>query len=163
MSASSAPSADEKFLRLPDEKPIFVPPPSTFSFAAAVQRGSSLYLSGHGPNLKTKPPQFDYIGKVGTSVDLTTAVTAARLVGLNLLVTAREHLGSLDVVVAVIETRVMVNSASGFTDQSTVANGCTDLFVEVFGDAGKGARIAIGVSELPFDMSVEISSVLALE
>lgn len=163
LSADAALSADEKFWLLPDEKPVYAAPPPEFSFTAAARRGGHLYLSGHGPNLRTRPPQFDYTGKVGAAVDLLTAVKASRLVGLNLLVTAREAMGTLNAVKAVIETRVMVNSAVGFKGQSEVANGCTDLFVEIFGNAGKGARIAVGASELPFDMAIEIAALFAVK
>jgi len=88
---------------------------------------------------------------------------AARLVGLQLLAIMRSELGSLDAVERVVKLLGMVNCAPGFNDTPTVINGCSDLLVEVFGDAGRHARSAVGMAELPFDIAVEIELVAEID
>ena len=88
----------------------------------------------------------------------------AREVGLSLLATARAHLGSLDRVKRVVKVLGMVNSAEGFGEQPKVINGCSDLMVEVFGEAiGKHARSAVGMAALPAGIPVEIEMILEVE
>jgi enamine deaminase RidA (YjgF/YER057c/UK114 family) len=119
-----------------------------------------LYLSGQGPrdesgNMLT--------GKVGGEVSVDEAYKRARRVGLGLLAAAREALGSLDRVDFVVKLLGMVNAVPEFKDQPKVINGCSDLFVEVFGDAGKHARSAVGMGSLPNQISVEIEAILAIK
>jgi enamine deaminase RidA (YjgF/YER057c/UK114 family) len=126
--------------------------------AARVSRGM-LYVSGQGP----AGPDGMVTGKVGNSLTLAQGVAAARLVGLNLLAVMRAELGSLDRVTAIVKLLGMVNCAPGFNDTPAVINGCSDLLVEVFGDAGRHARSAVGMAELPFDIAVEIELVAEID
>lgn len=154
--------ADARFLSLEDEHPLKSEVPPQFSFVNARRSLDLIWLSGHGPTLKKQPPEFDYSGKIGSDLTVDQGYTAARLVGLNLLTTLRGEIGTLDHVSAILQVTTMVNSAPGFIGQSIVANGCTDLLVEVFEDQGKPTRIAFGVAELPFGMAVEASMVVAV-
>ncbi len=104
-----------------------------------------------------------YIGQVGAAIDLDGGIAAARLCGLNLLAWLREACaGDLDRVERCVRLGGFVNSAPGFFDQPRVINGCSDLMVEVFGDAGRHARTAVGTSALPFNVAVEIDAIFAL-
>src|ERR1700687_4995299 len=98
-----------------------------------------------------KPDGKFATGKVGTDVTLDEAYQHARLVGLELLAVMRQELGSLDKVVRVGRVFGMVNAAPNFTDHPKVINGCSDLFVQVFGDRGRHARCAVGMASLPFN------------
>jgi enamine deaminase RidA (YjgF/YER057c/UK114 family) len=126
------------------------------AYVPAVRTGNLLFLSGAGPigdgEIVT--------GKVGADIDLDRAVQAARLVGLQLLAAMRWELGSLDKVTRVVKLLGMVNCAPGFNQTPAVIDGCSKLFLDVFGDAGKHARSAVGQAELPFDISVEIEAVV---
>jgi enamine deaminase RidA (YjgF/YER057c/UK114 family) len=140
------------------EKNIILPAPAkpVGNYVEWVRVGDLLYLSGHGPSA-----QWIGKGKVGKEVTLEQGRQAAREVGLSLLATTREALGSLDKVKRVVKIFGMVNSAPGFGDQPKVIDGCSDLMTEVFGDvAGKGARSAVGMAELPFGIPVEIEMIL---
>jgi len=120
----------------------------------------TLYLSGQGP----RQPGGGYsTGLVGKDVDIARAYQDARTVGLGLLAVARRALGSLDRVDYVVKLLGMVNGAPGFGDQPKVINGCSDLLVEVFGDAGRHARSAVGMGSLPNNMTVEIEAILAVK
>src|SRR5207237_9127825 len=98
-------------------------------------------------------------GKVGRDLDVAEAAAAARLVGLGLLGSMRRELGSLDSVTRIVKVLGMVNCAPGFNRTPAVIDGCSDLLVDVFGDAGRHARSAVGMAELPFDIPVEIELV----
>jgi enamine deaminase RidA (YjgF/YER057c/UK114 family) len=151
-------SAETRLKELGIELP--EPPPPVANYVRAVQVGNLLYLSGHGPHRAGAPM---YAGKVPTDVSIETAYEAARSVGLNLLSSAREALGDLDRVKRVVKMLGMVNSAEGFGDQPRVINGCSDLLVDVFGDAGKHARSAVGMAALPMSIPVEIELILEVE
>jgi enamine deaminase RidA (YjgF/YER057c/UK114 family) len=128
------------------------------NYVPAVRVGNLLFLSGAGP------APNDPRGKVGKELTLDQGYQAARATGLNLLAATRAALGSLDKVKRIVKVLGMVNSAAGFTDQPKVINGFSDLMVEVFGDAiGKHARSAVGMSELPFNISVEIEMIVEVE
>jgi enamine deaminase RidA (YjgF/YER057c/UK114 family) len=95
---------------------------------------------------------------------LTAARDAARLVGLNILATVRQELGSLDAVRRVVKLLGMVNCGPGFIQMPAVIDGCSDLLVDVFGDvAGRHARSAVGMAELPANIPVEIELVLEVD
>jgi len=98
-------------------------------------------------------------GSVGDGVTLEAATAAARRCVIQALSVLRDSLGSLDRVEAIAKVDVFVASGPGFTDQSKVANGASDLLVEVFGDAGRHARAAVGVAELPLGAAVEVALV----
>ena len=93
-------------------------------------------------------------------MSLDAARAAARLVGLQLLAVLHAELGSLDEVVQVVKLLGMVNCAPGFNNTPGVIDGCSELFIEVFGEAGRAARSAVGMAELPFDLSVEIEAIV---
>ncbi|MFN6120176.1 MAG: RidA family protein [Actinomycetes bacterium] len=138
--------------------------PPAGMYAPAVTSGSLVYLSGCGP---ARPDGTYVTGKVGTeqggTVSIEDARAAARLTGLQLLARLRDEVGSLDRVVRVVKLLGMVNAAPGFHRMPTVVDGCSELFVEVFGEAGRAARSAVGVAELPFDICVEIEAVVEVD
>ena len=112
----------------------------------------SLHVGGHGP------VNGDQIvrGKVGSDLTLEQGREAARITGLSILATMQAELGSLDRVERLIKVFGMVNVAPGFNRTPAVIDGCSDLMVEVFGEAGRHTRSAVGLAELPFDIAVEI-------
>ena len=121
--------------------------------------GNMLYLAGQGP----KEPDGDWLrGRVGETVSVEEAYRHARLTGIRLLAVAKSALGSLDRVERVVKVLGFVNAPPGFKQHPAVINGCSDLFVEVFGDAGRHARSAIGVGSLPEDITVEIEAILEI-
>ena len=122
--------------------------------------GSLLFLSGQGPRDENGK---GLTGKVGAQVSVEEAYRRARLIGLQLLATTRQALGSLDRVEAVLKVLGMVNAVPEFTDQPKVINGCSDLFVEVLGEAGRHARSAVGMGSVPGQISVEIEAILAIK
>ena len=148
-------SVDDRLLELGIELPTASAPAG--NYAGAVRTGSLLYLSGAGP---ARADGGFVTGKVGRDLDVDAAVEAARLAGLQLLATMRAALGSLDRVRQVVKTFGMVNCAPGFNRTPQVIDGCSNLLVDVFGDRGRGARSAVGMAELPFDIAVEIELVV---
>src|SRR4051794_17826263 len=125
------------------------------NYVAAKRHGDTLYVSGHGPT--------DVTGKVGREVTLEQGYDAARATGLLLLAAIRAELGSLDEVRSIVKLLGMVNCAPGFNNTPAVINGCSDLLVEVFGEEiGRGARSAVGMAELPFDIPVEVELIAAV-
>ena len=131
--------------------------PPAGMYVGAVRTGSLVFVSGAGP---IRPDGTFVTGKVGRDVDLDAAKEAARLAGLQLLGVLRAELGSLDRVAWVVKTLGMVNCAPGFNRTPAVIDGCSELLIEVFGEAGRGARSAVGMAELPFDIAVEIELVV---
>jgi enamine deaminase RidA (YjgF/YER057c/UK114 family) len=121
--------------------------------------GNLLYLSGQGPRENGKV----LTGKVGADVSVDEAYRRARLVGLGLLAVTRQALGSLDRVDFVVKLLGMVNAVPDFGEQPKVINGCSDLLVEIFGEAGRHARSAVGMGSLPRGISVEIEAILAVK
>jgi enamine deaminase RidA (YjgF/YER057c/UK114 family) len=100
---------------------------------------------------------------VGVDLDLAAARDAARLVALNLVTTIRRELGSLDAVGRIVKVLGMVNCAPGFRQTPAVIDGCSDVLVEIFGeDVGRHARSAVGMSELPFNIAVEIEMIVEI-
>ena len=132
--------------------------PSVALFVPAVRAGDLLFLSGAGP---VRPDGGGLVrGKVGRDLDTYAAREAARLTGVQLLGVMRAELGSLDRVVRMVKLLGMVNCAAGFTDTPGVIDGCSQLLLDVFGEAGRSARSAVGMAELPFGMSVEVEAVV---
>lgn len=126
------------------------------NYVPAVRAGDLLLLSGTGP---VRADGSLLTGKVGDGgLDLDTAWEAARLTGLQVLAMVRAELGDLGRVVRVLRLFGMVNCRPGFTLMPAVVDGCSDLLVDVLGDAGRGARSAVGLAELPFDIAVEIEA-----
>jgi enamine deaminase RidA (YjgF/YER057c/UK114 family) len=129
------------------------------TYVPGLVHGGILYLSGQGP---LRDGGSFSSGTVGAGVTVAEAQQDARRTGLVLLAVARTVLGSLDRVERVLNVFGMVNAATGFTEHPKVINGCSDLFVEVFGDMGRGARAAVGMGSLPMNITVEISAMLAV-
>jgi enamine deaminase RidA (YjgF/YER057c/UK114 family) len=131
------------------------------NYVPAVTVGKLVYLSGKGP---IKKDGSLMVGKVGSELGVDKGYEAARLVGIQLLAALREHLGgSLDGVKRVVKLLGMVNCDPDFGDQPKVINGCSDLLVSVFGENGKHARSAVGMSSLPGQIPVEIEMIVELK
>jgi enamine deaminase RidA (YjgF/YER057c/UK114 family) len=129
------------------------PTPPVAVYVPAVRTGNLVFISGQGP---VADGAFTATGKVGRDVTLEEAKDAARLTCLNGLAALKAEVGDLAKVSRVVKLTVFVNSGPGFDQQPSVANGASELLQEVFGEAGRHARSAVGMAELPFDMSVEI-------
>lgn len=139
---------------------VLPPPPSPRgTYVPGVLHNDLLYLSGQGPILEDGSLAT---GIVGQDVTVDEAHQHARRTGLVLLSAARHLLGSLDRVGRVINVFGMVNGKPGFTDHPKVINGCSDLFVEVFGERGRHARAAVGMGSLPENITVEITATFAV-
>ncbi len=133
------------------------PPDPVASYVTFVRTGNLVYTSGHGPLLSDG---CFVTGKVGIDLDVDAGREAARLTGVGLLATLRHNLGSLDRVARIVKILGMVNCPAEFTDHPTVINGCSDLFTDVFGEAGRHARSAVGVGSLPMNIAVEIEAIV---
>ena len=127
------------------------------NYVGGVRTGNLLFMSGVGPR---RHDGSAITGKVGATLTVEQGYEAARVVGLNMLANIRAELGSLDKVKRVVKTLGMVNATPDFNETPKVINGFSDLFVEVFGDAGRGARSAVGMVTLPFQIAVEVEMVL---
>lgn len=140
---------------------IVLPPPPAPSANYLPWRigGGLLFLSGVGPR---RPDGSSITGVVGGDLGLREGYEAARLCGLNLLANMRAALGTLDRVDTVLKVLGMVRAVPDFGDQPEVINGCSDLFVEVFGESGRPARSAVGMGSLPRGIAVEIEAVVLI-
>jgi enamine deaminase RidA (YjgF/YER057c/UK114 family) len=134
-------------------------PPPIANFLTHVREGNMLYLSGQGPR---EADGRMHAGKVGGDVNIDQAYRHARLTGINLLAVMHHALGDLSRVKRVVKLLGMVNAVSHFEDHPSVINGCSDLFIEVFGDAGQHARSAVGFGSLPGNITVEIEAIVSL-
>jgi enamine deaminase RidA (YjgF/YER057c/UK114 family) len=122
--------------------------------------GELVFVSGHGPY---RDGEFAYVGKLGRDLDVATGQESAQLVMLNLLASLKAEIGELDRVRRVVKLLVLVNSDPEFAEQHLVANGASDLLVEVFGEEiGRHARSAVGMAALPFGISVEIEGIFRI-
>jgi enamine deaminase RidA (YjgF/YER057c/UK114 family) len=135
---------------------IALPEPVTpvATYVRWVQTGNLLFISGTGPG--DSAPR----GKVDADVSVEEAYAVAREVGLQIIATAKAALGDLDRVTRVVKVLGMVNSSPDFDRQPQVINGCSDLMVEVFGEAGRHTRSAVGMGALPGRIAVEIECTL---
>jgi enamine deaminase RidA (YjgF/YER057c/UK114 family) len=122
--------------------------------------GNLLFLSGQGPR---DASGATLTGKLGDEISIDEGYRRARLVGLGLLAAMRDALGSIDRVDFIVKLLGMVNAVPDFNDSPKVINGCSDLFVDVFGDAGRHARSAVGNVMLPNQISVEIEGIVAVK
>jgi enamine deaminase RidA (YjgF/YER057c/UK114 family) len=128
------------------------------NYVNAVRTGNLLYLAGKGPRADANGVRPT--GKLGREFTAEQGYQHARSVGLDLLAVMRAELGSLDRVKRVVKVLGMVNAVPEFTDHPKVINGCSDLFVEVLGEAGKHARSAVGMGSLPMGIPVEIEAIV---
>jgi enamine deaminase RidA (YjgF/YER057c/UK114 family) len=139
-----------------------LPGPTTplANYVPFVMANGFLYLSGQGPRRSDGSLST---GKVGATVSTEQAYLDAQLTGLNLLATAHHALGDLGRIRRVVKLLGMVNAVPDYTDHPKVINGCSDLFVNVLGEAGRHARSAVGMGSLPGMMSVEIEAILQVD
>ncbi len=126
----------------------------------AVLKDDMLYLSAHLPVDTEGNPV--YTGKAGAELDTGAAAKAARLCGLNMLATIKDHIGELDRVDYFVKVLGLVNSAGDFSDQPAVMNGFSDLMVEIFGKRGQHARSAMGAYALPGNMPVAVEAIVRI-
>jgi enamine deaminase RidA (YjgF/YER057c/UK114 family) len=138
----------------PAPKPVAV-------YKTAVKLGNMLFVSGHGP---LKADKSMITGRLGQDMNLDEGKDAARQVGLAILATVKDALGSLNKVKRLVKTFGMVNCTDDFADQPKVINGFSELMKDVFGeDAGVGARSAVGHNSLPGNIAVEIECIFEVE
>ncbi len=141
-------------IELPD-----APAPAA-SYVPFVLTGNLVFISGQ---VTMSNGELKFIGRVGEDFTLDEGREAARICGLNLIAQIRAACGGdLDGVVRCVKLTVFVNSSPNFTDQPKVANGASDLMAELFGDAGRHARAAIGVNTLPLGCAVETEAVFEI-
>ena len=159
MSTSSTHDSPEKRLK---DLGIVLPacPQPVANYVPFTVSGNLLFVSGQGP--RTADQKF-LTGKVGREVTAEEAYSRARLVGINLLSVVHHAQNGLSTVRRVVKLTGFVNASDDFQDHPKVINGCSDLMVEVFGDIGKHARSAIGVSSLPQNITVEIEAIFECE
>ena len=129
------------------------------AFVPFVRSGKLLFVSGHIAKIDGKP----WVGRLGRELSTEQGKDAARGVAIDLLGTLHGALGDLEKVRRILKLLVLVNSDPSFTEQHLVANGASELLVEVFGDKGKHARAAFGVAQIPFGSCVEIDLVAEVE
>jgi enamine deaminase RidA (YjgF/YER057c/UK114 family) len=141
-----------------EELGIVLPEPArpVATYVRYVQTGNLLFISGTGPGPEMR------VGKLGADMTVEEGYAAARSVGLSILATAQDALGDLDRVRRLVKLLGMVNATPDFTDHPKVINGCSDLFVEVFGESGYGSRSAVGFVSLPSGIPVEIECTLEI-
>jgi enamine deaminase RidA (YjgF/YER057c/UK114 family) len=128
------------------------------AYVPTVRSGGMVYVSGQVPLVEGK---VAYTGRLGTSaLSLEDGVQAARRCAINVLAALKAELGELSRVRRVVKVTGFVASEPDFADQPKVINGASELFVEVFGEAGKHARSAIGVAALPLGVPVEVEAIV---
>jgi enamine deaminase RidA (YjgF/YER057c/UK114 family) len=130
------------------------------SYVPAVEQGGLLHISGQ---ISVGEDGNLILGRLGEDVNLERGTEAARRCGIMLLAQMQAALGSLDRVQRIVKLGAFVNSAPDFTDQPKVANGASELMQEVFGEAGRHARSAVGVAVLPLGVAVEVDAIVAVK
>jgi enamine deaminase RidA (YjgF/YER057c/UK114 family) len=150
-------SPEERLVALGFELPPALPP--RFNYVAYRRVGDLLFLAGHGPRL---PDDTYRIGKITSEQQIPDAYADAQLTALNMLATIKEAVGELSRIKSVVKILGMVNAAPTFTAHPKVIDGCSDLLVNVLGEAGRHARSAVGMSSLPQGISVEIEAIVQI-
>lgn len=149
---------DERLKELGIKLP--VPPDPLGAYVPSVESGHLLYISGQLP---LTDGSLAYQGKVGGEVTEDEAYQAARIASINALAVIGKHLGGFKRLKKIVKLTGYVASAQGFKSQAGVVNGASDFFFEVLAEAGRHARVAVGVSELPADSPVEIEIIAEIE
>lgn len=141
---------------------ITLPKPATpvASYVPAVESGGLLHISGQ---ISVGEDGNLILGRLGEDMNLERGIEAARRCGIMLLAQIEAALGSLDRVERIVKLGAFVNSSPNFTDQPKVANGASELMQEVFGEAGRHARSAVGVTVLPLGVAVEVDAIVAVK
>jgi enamine deaminase RidA (YjgF/YER057c/UK114 family) len=129
------------------------------AFVPFVRSGNLVFLSGHIAKTDGKP----WVGQLGSQLTTEQGKNAARAVAIDLLGTLHGAVGDLEKVRQILKLMVLVNSDRSFTEQHLVANGASELFVEIFGERGKHTRAAFGVAQVPFGSCVEIDLVAEIQ
>ncbi len=127
------------------------------NYVKYVRVGNLLFLAGHGPC----GGEFKR-GKVGEDLSIEEGYAAARLAGVCMIATLKDAVGDLSKVKRIVRVIGMVNAAGNFTDHPKVVNGCSDLLTEVFGEAGKHARAAVGMGSLPNNIPIEVEMIVEI-
>ncbi|WP_322079440.1 RidA family protein [Burkholderia cepacia] len=140
----------DKLKSLGIELPTAAAPAAAYVMSA--QSGNTVYLSGHIAKKDGKV----WAGKLGADLQTEDGKAAARSIAIDLLATLHAHTGDLNKVTRIVKLMSLVNSTLDFTEQHVVTNGASELIAEVFGDAGKHARSAFGVAQIPLGACVEI-------
>jgi enamine deaminase RidA (YjgF/YER057c/UK114 family) len=148
-------SFDAKLKALRIELPIA--PKPVANYVPVVRAGDLLFLSGVLPS---RDGQLILTGKLGQGLTIEQGMEAAKVAALNALAIVRSEVGSLDKVKRIVKMVGHIASAPGFTDQPQVLNGASDLLVQIFGETGKHARVAVGAAELPRQAPVEIELIV---
>jgi enamine deaminase RidA (YjgF/YER057c/UK114 family) len=146
---------EQRLAQIPAELPAALPPFG--QYVPAVLHGTQLWVGGH---FGTHPDGSIHAGRCGQDVSTSEAQAAARSAAFNLLATVRGTVGSLDRVVRVAHVYGVVNATPDFVEHTSVIDAASDVFVEVFGEAGRHARLAVGVSSLPANLVLEIQATL---
>lgn len=148
-------SIDAKLKALRIELP--VAPKPVANYVPVVRAGDLLFLSGVLPS---RDGQLIVTGKLGQGITIEQGMEAAKVAALNALAIVRGEVGSLGKVKRIVKMVGHIASAPGFTDQPQVLNGASDLLVQIFGEAGKHARVAVGAAELPRQAPIEIELIV---
>jgi enamine deaminase RidA (YjgF/YER057c/UK114 family) len=130
------------------------------AYVPCVRTGNLVYVSGQVPLVDGKPSQ---LGRLGENVGLADGVAAARTCAINVIAALKSELGELSGVRRVVKLTGFVACTPDFTDQPKVINGASELFGEVFGDAGRHARAAVGVAALPLGVPVEVEAIVEVQ
>ena len=135
------------------------PPAPVASYVPTAQSGNLLFVSGQ---ITSAPEGLKYVGAVGKELSVEDGKAAARLCAINVVAQAKAACGDLDRVKRCVKLTVFVNAAADFTQHPEVANGASDLLVEVFGEAGKHARAALGSGSLPRGVACEVEAIFEI-
>lgn len=154
-------SYDSKFLATEGLPPSPVVPKGA-NYILYRKTGKILTIAGNGPLRGPKIPS-KYIGKLGKEVSVKQGYQAARLTAMNLLLVARDALGTLDKIDYILNVEGTVNCTNDFTEHPEVINGCSDFLIEIFGQQGLSTRSALGANALAFDIACEISMTIVLK
>lgn len=134
--------------------------PPGINIELATQSGNLVYLSGNGPIANSGKR---VIGKVDTDLSIEEGYEAARLTAINHLAVLKAEIGDLNRVVKIVKVLGLVNATPTFTEHPKVINGYSDLMIEVFGDRGRGARSAMGMVSLPWNLACEIEAIVEIQ
>ena len=129
------------------------------AYVPALVSGNLVFTAGQVPVLEGK---LLYSGKVGKDISAKEGIKAAEICALNCLSVIKKEIGDLEKIKRVVKVTVFVNSANAFTEQPKVANGASELLVNIFGEKGKHVRSAVGVNELPINAPVEIEMIVEI-
>jgi enamine deaminase RidA (YjgF/YER057c/UK114 family) len=149
------PTPEERLQKLGVSLP--APAVPVAAYVPCVRTGNLVYVSGQVPSVDGKPT---HLGHLGDDVDLEAGRAAARTCAVNVLAALKAELGELSRVRRVVKVTGFVASTPGFTDMPQVVNAASELFGDVFGDAGRHARAAVGVAALPLGVPVEVEAIV---